>query len=150
MAKLNSRSILEEQTNHETNIDQNPNKQQQATLKRTIDNNESDEALPKRLNMIDTPTEDEMIIDDILQSPGWPENSTTEASQIEGHNMDLENLLEKMIDQATTPITPIKTRSRSQEKEHQINNTTESRNNQGKNHIKGIQRINKSGNRGKN
>ena len=64
--------------------------------------------------------------------------------------MDLENLLEKMIDQATTPITPIKTRSRSQEKEHQIKNTTEIRNNQGKNHLKGIQRINKTGNKGKN
>ena len=138
-----SRSILEEHTNH-TNLDQNPNKQQQPTLKRTIDNNESDEALPKRIN-IETPTEEEMMIDDIMQSPGWPDESTTETSQTEGQNIDLENLLEIMI-----PITPIKTRSRSQEKEHQTKNTTEIRNNQDKNHLKGIQRINKTGNKGKN
>ena len=100
--------------------------------------------------MIDGLTDDEMITDDLTQSPGWPDNSTTETSQIEGHNMDLENLLGKMIDQATTPITPIRMRTRSQEKDDQLNNETETRNNQGKNHIKGIQRINKSGNRGKN
>merc|ERR1712240_896457 len=146
--KIN-KNILEEQTQRNTTMGQNT-KQQQVTLKRNIDNNESDETLPKRLNMIDSLTDDEMITDDITQSPGWPENSTTETSQIEGHNMDLENLLEKMIDQETTPITPIKTRSRSQEKEHQIKNTTEIRNNQGKNHLKGIQRINKTGNKGKN
>merc|ERR1712240_484375 len=148
-----NKNILEEQTHRDTTIGQNPNqntKQQQVTLKRNIDNNEGDETLPKRLNMIDVLTDDEMITNDITQSPGWPENSTTETSQIEGHNMDLENLLGKMIDQATTPITPIRRRTRSQEKDDQLNNITESRTNQGKNHIKGIQRINKSGNRGKN
>merc|ERR1712240_173068 len=144
-----NKNILEEQTQRNTTIGQNT-KQQQVTLKRNIDNNESDEIIPKRLNMIDSLTDDEMIIDDITQSPGWPENSTTETSQIEGHNMDLENLLEKMIDQETMPITPIRIRTRSQEKEHQIKNTTEIRNNQGKNHLKGIQRINKTGNKGKN
>ena len=41
-------------------------------------------------------------------------------------------------------------RTRSQEKDDQHNNETETRNNQGKNHIKGIKRINKSGNKGKN
>merc|ERR1712240_865382 len=146
--KIN-KNILEEQTQRNTTMGQNT-KQQQVTLKRNIDNNESDETLPKRLNLIDSLTDDEMITDDITQSPGWPENTTTETSQIEGHNMDLENLLEKMIDQETTPITPIRIRTRSQEKEDQLNNITESRNNQGKNHTKGIQRTNKSGNRGKN
>merc|ERR1712240_679843 len=162
-----SRSILEEHTNH-TNLDQNPNKQQQPTLKRTIDNNESDEALPKRIN-IETPTEEEMMIDDIMQSPGWPDNSTTETSQTEGQNMDLQNLLGIM-----TPITPIKTRSRSQEQERQTKNTaeirnnqdrsrsrsqeqkrqtkntTENGNNQDKNHQTGIQQNNKTSNKGKN
>ena len=151
-----NKNILEELTQRETTIDQNPSQntnQQQGTLKRNMDNNEREEISPKRPNMTDGFTDDEMITDDIIQSPGWPDNSTTETSQIEGHNMDLENHLEKMkemIDQATTPITPIRRRTRSQEKEEQLNNITESRNNQGKNHIKGIQRINKSGNRGKN
>ena len=73
-----SRNILEENTNH-TNPDQNPSKQQQITLKRTIENNEADEAIPKRIN-IQTPTEEEMMIEDILKSPGWPDDST-ETSQ---------------------------------------------------------------------
>ena len=153
-------------------------KQQQPTLKRTIDNNESDEALPKRIN-IETPTEEEMMIDDIMQSPGWPDDSTTETSQTEGQimetsqtegqNMDLQNLLGIM-----TPITPIKTRSRSQEQERQTKNTTEIRNNQDKsrsrsqeqkrqtknttengsnqdkNHLAGTQRNRKTSNKGKN
>merc|ERR1712240_833846 len=152
-----NKSILKELTQREMTTDQNPNQntnQQQGTLKRNMDNNEREEISPKRPNMTDGFTDDEMITDDVIQSPGWPDkDSITETSQIEGHNMDLENHLEKMkamIDQATTPITPIRIRTRSQEKEEQLNNTTESRNNQGKNHIKGIQRINKSGNRGRN
>merc|ERR1712240_815012 len=148
-----SRSILEEHTDH-TNLDQNPNKQQQPTLKRTIDNNESDEALPKRIN-IETPTEEEMMIDDIMHSPGWLDDPTTETSQTEGQDMetsqteeqnrDLQNLLGIM-----TPITPIKTRSRSQEQERQTKNTTENGNNQDKNHLAGTQRNSKASNKGKN
>ena len=109
-----NKNILEELTQRETTIDQNPSQntnQQQGTLKRNMDNNEREEISPKRPNMTDGFTDDEMITDDIIQSPGWPDNSTTETSQIEGHNMDLENHLEKMkemIDQATTPITPIR------------------------------------------
>ena len=92
-----------------------------------------------------------------------------ETSQTEWQNMDLQNLLGIM-----TPITPIKTRSRSQEQERQtINtteiknnqdksrsrsqeqkrqtrNTTENGNNQDKTHQTGIQRINKTGHKGKN
>merc|ERR1712240_173611 len=118
------------------------------------DNNEWEEISPKRPNMKDGFTDDEMIIEDIMQSPSWQEKDTiTETSQIEEHNINLENHLEKMkemINQATTPITPIRIRTRSQEKDEQLNNLTESRNNQGKMHIKGIQRINKSRNRGRN
>ena len=119
-----------------------------------MDNNEREEISPKRPNMKDGFTDDEMIIEDIMQSPSWQEKDTiTETSQIEEHNIDLENHLEKvkeMINQETTPITPIRRRTRSQEKEEQLNNLIENRNNQGKTHIKGIQRINKSGNRGRN
>merc|ERR1712240_951337 len=155
----------------------NPSKQQQLTLKRTIDNNESDEAIPKRIN-IETPTEEEMMIDDILQSPGWPDDSTEtsqteeqimETSQNEGQTMDLQNLLGIM-----TPITPIKTRSRSQEQERltintkriknnqdknrsrsqeqkrQTKNTTEKANNKDKIHQTAIHRINKTAHKGKN
>merc|ERR1712240_153392 len=152
-----NQSILEEQTQREMATDQNPSQntnQQQGTLKRNMDNNEREEISPKRPNMKDTLTDDEMIIEDIMQSPSWQEKDTiTETSQIEEHNINLENHLEKMkemIYQATTPITPIRIRTRSQEKEEQLNNLTENRNNQGKTHIKGIQRINKSGNRGRN
>merc|ERR1712240_313928 len=152
-----NQNILEEQTQRETATDQNPSQntnQQQGTLKRNMDNNEREEISPKRPNMKDGFTDDEMIIEDIMQSPSWQEKDTiTETSQIEGHNIDLENHLEKMkemIDQATTPITPIRIQTRSQEKDEQLNNLTENRNNQGKMHITGIQRINKSGNRGRN
>ena len=171
-----SRNILEENTNH-TNPDQNPSKQQQITLKRTIDNNEADEAIPKRIN-IQTPTEEEMMFEDILQSPGWPDDSTEtsqteeqimETSQNEGQIMDLQNLLGIM-----TPITPIKTRSRSQEQERLTINTTRIKNNQDKNrsrsqeqkrqtknttergnnkdkiHQTAIHRINKTAHKGKN
>merc|ERR1712240_251050 len=151
------KNILEELTQREMTIDQNPSQntnQQQGTLKTNMDNNEREEISPKRPNMTDGFTDDEMITDDIIQSPGWQDkDSITETSQIEEYNIDLENHLEKMkemIDQATTPITPIRIRTRSQEKEEQLNNIIENRNNQGKTHIKGIQRINKSGNRGKN
>merc|ERR1712240_472056 len=156
-----NQNILEEQTQRETTTDQNPSQntnQQQGTLKRNMDNNEREEISPKRPNMKDGFTDDEMIIEDIMQSPPWQEKDTiTETSQIEEHNIfhniNLENHLEKMkemIDQASTPITPIRIRTRSQEKDEQPNNLTESRNNQGKMQIKGIHRINKSGNRGKN
>ena len=94
-----------------------------------MDNNEREEISPKRPNMTDGFTDDEMITDDIMQSPAWQEKDTiTETSQIEEHNIDLENHLEKMkemIDQATTPITPIRIRTRSQEKDDQLNNETE-------------------------
>ena len=119
-----------------------------------MENNEREEISPKRPNMTDELTDDEMIIDDIIQSPGWQDKyPITETSQIEENNIDLENHLEKvkeMIDQETTPITPIRRQTRSQEKEEQLKNLIENRNNQGKTHIKGIQRINKSGNRGRN
>merc|ERR1712240_410430 len=118
--------------------DQNPSQntnQQQATLKRNMDNNEREEISPKRPNMKDGLTDDEMIIEDIMQSPSWQEkDTTTETSQIEEHNIfhniNLENHLEKMkemIDQASTPITPIRIRTRSQEKDEQLNNLAESR-----------------------
>merc|ERR1712240_780506 len=152
-----NQSILEEQTQQEMATEQNPSQntnQQQGTLKRNMDNNEREEISPKRPNMKDGFTDDEMIIEDIMQSPSWQEKDTiTETSQIEEHNINLENHHEKMkemIDQATTPITPIRIRTRSQEKDEQLNNLTENRNNQGKTHIKGIQRINKSRNRGRN
>ena len=140
-----NQNILEELTQRETTTDQNPSQntnQQQGTLKRNMDNNEREEISPKRPNMKDGFTDDEMIIEDIMQSPSWQEKDTiTETSQIEEHNIDLENHLGKMkemIDQETTPITPIRIRTRSQEKEEQLNNLIENRNNQGKTHIKGI------------
>merc|ERR1712240_208308 len=92
-----------------------------------------------------------------------------ETSQTKEQSWDLKNLIEVM-----TPITPIKTRSRSQEKERQtINtaeitksqersrsrsqeqkrqtkNTTENGNNQDKNHLAGTQRNSKASNKGKN
>merc|ERR1712240_445324 len=84
--------------------------------------------------------------------------------------------LKEIINQKTTPTTPTKRRSRSQEKEtptkceqnyknsrtrsqdtkdksinnEQLKNLIENKSNQGKTSIKGIQRINKPGNKGRN
>merc|ERR1712240_423335 len=151
-----NQNILKGLTQRETATEQNPSQNtiQQQTLKRNMENNEREEISPKRPNMTNELTDDEMIIDDIIQSPGWKDKDPiTETSQIEENNIDLENHLEKvkeMINQETTPITPIRRRTRSQEKEEQLKNLIENRNNQGKTYIKGIQRINKSGNKGRN
>ena len=127
---------------------------------------------------IQTPTEEEMMIENILKSPGWPDDSTEtsqteeqimETSQNDWQNMDLRNLLGIM-----APITPIKTRSRSQEQERLTINTTRIKKNQDKNrsrsqeqkrqtknttdkgsnkdkiHQTAIHRINKTAHKGKN
>merc|ERR1712240_218923 len=181
-----NQNILKELTQHpqqETTTDQNPShniNQQQATLKRYMENNESEGISPKRPNMTDEVTDDEMIIDDIIQSPGWKDKyPITVTSPIEENNLDLENHLKKlkeMINQQTTPTTPIRRRTRSQEKDtptkceqnyknsrtrsqdtkdksinnEQIMNIIENKNNHGKTNIKGTQRTNKSGNKGRN
>merc|ERR1712240_586951 len=91
--KINiNQNILKELTQHpqqETTTDQNPS-QQQITLKRYMENNESEGISPKRPNMTDEATDDEMIIDDMIQSPGWKDKyPKTVTSPIEENNLDL-------------------------------------------------------------
>merc|ERR1712240_751381 len=94
--KINkNQNILKELTQppqQETTIDQNPShniNQQQVTLKRYMENNESEGISPKRPNMTDEATDDEMIIDDIIQSPGWKDKyPITVTSPIEENHLE--------------------------------------------------------------
>merc|ERR1712240_973253 len=168
--------------------DQNPShniNKQQVTLKRYMENNDSEgispkrpnitEGIsPKRPNITDEATDEEMIIDDMIKSPGWKDKYLiTATSPIKVNHLEK---LKEIINQKTTPTTPTKRRTRSQEKDtptkseqnyknsrtrsqdtkdksinnEQIKNLIESKNNQGETSIKGIQRINKPGNKGRN
>ena len=137
-----------------------------------MENNDSEGTSPKRPNITDEATDEEMIIDDMIQSPGWKdEYLITATPPIENHF----EKLKEIINQKTTPTTPTKRRTRSQEKDtptkceqnyknsrtrsqdtkdksinnEKIMNIIENKNNQGKTTIKGIHRINKPGNKGK-
>merc|ERR1712240_601030 len=115
------------------------------------------------------------ITDDMIQSPDWKDKYPIAAtSPIEENHLER---LKEMINQKTTPTTPTpKRRTRSQEKDtltkcdqnyknsrtrsqdtrdksinnEQLKKLMENKNNQGKTSIKGIQRINKTGNKGRN
>ena len=110
-------NILQKLTTHqETTTSHNPNhniKQHQATLKRLMDNNESEATSPKRPNRNDEITDDPMMIDDITLSPGWNKKFlSTVTSPIKENQLDT---IKQIINQKIKPTTPTRRRTRSQE-----------------------------------
>merc|ERR1712240_916435 len=114
-----SQNILQELTNHpesETTSNHNLNhniKQHQATLKRYMDNNESEGTSPKRPNINDETTDEAMIIDDMALSPGWKNKFLkTVTSPIRENHLEK---VKQIINQKIKPTTPTRRRTRSQE-----------------------------------
>merc|ERR1712240_819739 len=114
-----SQNILQELTNHperETTSNHNLNhniKQHQATLKRYMDNNESEGTSPKRPNINDEATDEAMIIDDMALSPGWKNKFLkTVTSPIRENHLEK---VKKKINQKIMPTTPTRRGTRSQE-----------------------------------
>merc|ERR1712240_918247 len=88
-------------------------KQHQATLKRFMENNESEATSPKRPNINDETTDKAMIIDDIALSPGWNKKFlSTVTSPIKENHLDK---IKQIINQKIKPTTPTRRRTRSQE-----------------------------------
>merc|ERR1712240_960012 len=90
-----NQNILKELTKHpekETTTNHNPSQnanQQQATLKRYMENNDSEGISPKTPNINDEATDEEMIIDNIV-SPGWKDKYlTTATSPIKKHQQNM-------------------------------------------------------------
>merc|ERR1712240_829621 len=165
-----SQNILKELTNHpekETTTSHNPSNdinQHQVTLKRYMDNNNSEGTSPKRPNINDEATDEEMIIDDMVLSPGWKDKYlTTATSPIKENHL---KKLKQIINQKITPKTPTRRRTRSQDQKEtpakyeqnyknsrtrsqdtknksinpeQVMNIIENKYNQGKTNIKGTQ-----------
>merc|ERR1712240_589004 len=114
-----SQNILQELTNHpekETTSNHNLNhniKQHQATLKRYMDNNDSEGTSPKRPNINDETTDEAKIIDDMTLSPGWKNKYlTTVTSPIKENHLEK---IKQIINQQIKPTTPTRRRTRSQE-----------------------------------
>merc|ERR1712240_723677 len=114
-----NQNILQELTNHperETTSSHNPNhniKQHQATLRRYMDNNESEGTSPKRPNINDESTDEAMIIDDMALSPGWKNKFlTTVTSPIKENHLEK---IKQIINQKIKPTTPTRRQTRSQE-----------------------------------
>ena len=114
-----SQNILQELTNHpekETTTNHNPShntNQQQVTLKRYMENNDSEGISPKRPNINDEATDEEMIIDDMVLSPGWKNKYlTTATSPIKENHLEK---LKQIINQKITPKTPTRRQTRSQD-----------------------------------
>merc|ERR1712240_919612 len=165
-----NQNILKELTNHperETTSNHNLNhniKQHQATLKRYMDNNESEGTSPKRPNINDETTDEAMIIDDMALSPGWKNKFlTTVTSPIKENHLEK---IKQIINQKIMPTTPTRRQTRSQEQketptkyeqnhknsrtrsqdtkgkpinDEQITNLIENQHNQGKTNLKGPQ-----------
>merc|ERR1712240_411692 len=116
---MHDQNILQGLTNEaerETTSNHNHNhniKQHQATLKRLMDNNESEATSPKRPNINDKTTDEAMIIDDIALSPGWNKKFlSTVTSPIKENQLDK---IKQIINQKIKPTTPTRRRTRSQE-----------------------------------
>ena len=78
-----------------------------------MENNDSKGISPKRPNITDEATDEEMIIDDMIQSPGWTdEYLITATPPIENHF----EKLKEIINMKTTPTTPNR-QTRSHEKD---------------------------------
>merc|ERR1712240_452699 len=113
-----SQNILQDLTNHpkETTTNHNPShniNQHQATLKRYMDNNDSEGISPKRPNINDEATDEAMIIDNMALSPGWKNKYlTTATSPIKENHLEK---LKQIINQKITPKTPTRRRTRSQD-----------------------------------
>ena len=112
-----SQNILQDLTNHpekETTTNHNPShntNQQQVTLKRYMENNNSEGISPKRPNINDEATDEEMIIDDMVLSPGWKNKYlTTATSPIKENHLEK---LKQIINQKIMPKTPTRRRTRS-------------------------------------
>merc|ERR1712240_934917 len=110
LKELTKHPEKETTTNH--NISHNTN-QQQVTLKRYMENNDSEGISPKRPNINDKATDEEMIIDDMVLSPGWKNKYlTTATSPIKENHLEK---LKQIINQKITPKTPTRRRMRSQD-----------------------------------
>merc|ERR1712240_669441 len=161
LKELTKHPEKETTTNH--NISHNIN-QHQATLKRYMENNDSEGISPKRPNINDEATDKEMIIDDMVLSPGWKNKYlTTATSSIKENHLEK---LKQIINQKITPKTPTRRRTRSQDQKEtpakyeqnhknsrtrsqdtkdksinaeQIMSIIENKHNQGKTNIKGTQ-----------
>merc|ERR1712240_295302 len=110
LKELTKHPEKETTTNH--NISHNIN-QHQATLKRYMENNDSEGISPKRPNINDEATDKEMIIHDIVLSPGRKNKYlTTATSPIKENHLEK---LKQIINQKITPKTPTRRRTRSQD-----------------------------------